>query len=213
MKYQIDEYILDVQIIRKNNKNTYIRLKDSNTIYVTTGFFTTKSYIKSLLDNNQKFLIKAIKKYNNNLEKDNKFYFLGISYNVVFSSNFKKVEIDYDNRNIFASNDRMLNKWLSKYICELYLNRLNYIYNMFEEKIPYPKLRIRNMKTRWGVCNRSNNTVTLNSKLIKYDLKKLDYVIVHELSHFVHFNHSKSFWQEVYKYCPNYKKIRKELNE
>ena len=62
MKYQIDEYILDVQIIRKNNKNTYIRLKDSNTIYVTTGFFTTKSYIKSLLDNNQKFLIKAITK-------------------------------------------------------------------------------------------------------------------------------------------------------
>ena len=145
MKYQIGEYILDVQIIRKNNKNTYIRLKDSNTIYVTTGFFTTKSYIKSLLDNNQKFLIKAIKKYNNNLEKNNQFYFLGISYNVVFSSNFKKVEIDYDNRNIFASNDRMLNKWLSKYICELYLNRLNYIYNMFEEKIPYPKLRIRNI--------------------------------------------------------------------
>ena len=69
------------------------------------------------------------------------------------------------------------------------------------------------MKTRWGVCNRRDNSVTLNSELIKYDLTKLDYVIVHELSHFIHFNHSKSFWNLVEKYSPNYKKIRKDLKE
>ncbi len=68
------------------------------------------------------------------------------------------------------------------------------------------------MKTRWGVCNRASNTVTLNTNLIKYDISKLDYVIIHELSHFIHFNHSKAFWLTVSKYCPNYKIIRKELN-
>ena len=69
------------------------------------------------------------------------------------------------------------------------------------------------MKTRWGVCNRKNITVTLNLELIKYDLNKVDYVIVHELSHFVHFNHSKNFWNTVSKYCPKYKQIKKELKE
>ena len=69
------------------------------------------------------------------------------------------------------------------------------------------------MTTRWGVCNRKNNTVTLNSELMKYSLDKLDYVIIHELSHFVHFNHSSDFWLLVSKYCINYKKVRKELRD
>ncbi len=69
------------------------------------------------------------------------------------------------------------------------------------------------MKTRWGVCNKKDIVITLNSELIRYDISKLDYVIIHELSHFIHFNHSKSFWNLVSKYCPNYKQIKKELKE
>ena len=107
----------------------------------------------------------------------------------------------------------MLDKWLINQMKEIFLKRLNYNYQLFNENIPYPKLKIRNMKTRWGVCNRSNFTVTLNSKLIRYSLEKLDYVIIHELSHFVHFNHSSAFWKIVSKYCPNYKMLRKQLNE
>ena len=66
------------------------------------------------------------------------------------------------------------------------------------------------MKTRWGVCNK-NNSITLNSDLIKYGYEQIDYVIIHELSHFIHFNHSKDFWNLVNKYCKNYKEIRKSL--
>ena len=69
------------------------------------------------------------------------------------------------------------------------------------------------MKTRWGVCNKRDNSVTLNSKLMEFDLEKLDYVIIHELAHFIHFNHSKDFWNLVSKYEPNYKKIRKEMKD
>ena len=76
---------------------------------------------------------------------------------------------------------------------------------------PYPILKIRTMKTRWGVCNRKIKSVTLNFNLIKYDYDCLDYVIVHELSHFVHFDHSKEFWNTVSKYYPNYKIIQKKL--
>ena len=69
------------------------------------------------------------------------------------------------------------------------------------------------MKTRWGVYNRKNHTITLNSRLIEFDTEKIDYVITHELSHIIHFDHSEYFWQLVSKYCPNYKKIRKELKD
>ena len=83
--------------------------------------------------------------------------------------------------------------------------------NKFDENIPYPILKIRTMKTRWGVCNRKVKSVTLNFNLVKYDYYCLDYVIVHELSHFVHFDHSKEFWNTVSKYYPNYKIIQKKL--
>lgn len=87
------------------------------------------------------------------------------------------------------------------------------MYSLFKEKIPYPKLKIRKMTSRWGVCNVKDKTVTLNFELIKRDIKYLDYVIVHELSHFIHPNHSKSFWFLVSKYIPNYKELRKEMRE
>ena len=55
--------------------------------------------------------------------------------------------------------------------------------------------------------------VTLNTELIKYGYEQIDYVIIHELSHFVHFNHSKDFWSLVEKYKKNYKVNRKNLRE
>ena len=81
------------------------------------------------------------------------------------------------------------------------------------EDIPVPNLKIRKMRTRWGVCNTKNHNVTLNYNLYKYDIECLDYVIIHELSHFIFPNHSKNFWQQVSKYCPNYKEIRRKLKD
>lgn len=107
----------------------------------------------------------------------------------------------------------MLDKWYRAKAYEIFKIYLDEAYYVFEEKIPYPKLKIRNMKTRWGVCNRKDNSVTLNLELIKKDKMYLNYVIVHELSHFVHFDHSKAFWSTVEKYCPEYKKVRKSLKE
>ena len=81
---------------------------------------------------------------------------------------------------------------------------------MFND-LPDFKLRIRKMKTRWGVCNKSSMSVTLNTELIHKDVTLIDYVIIHELCHFKYMNHSASFWKEVEKYYPYYKLARKRL--
>ena len=67
------------------------------------------------------------------------------------------------------------------------------------------------MKGKWGVCNITNNIITLNLELIKYDVKYLEYVIYHELCHLKHANHSKDFWNLVEEYVPNYKSLKKEM--
>ena len=205
--YELDDKKLDVIIIKKNNKNTYIRIKNGK-IYVTTNYFATKVYIKKLLDKNKDYLRKMIDNDNGKEELNSNFYYLGNKYDIII---VPSLDIDITDDKIFVKSEDYLNKWLKKQTEIIFKNRLNFIYNLFEEKIPYPNLKIRKMKTRWGVCNRKNNNVTLNSELIKYGYAQIDYVIIHELSHFVHFNHSHDFWLLVSKYCNNYKNIRKSL--
>lgn len=210
MKINIDGIEYDVVIIKKNNKNTYIRLKDNNTIQVTTSYFTTKKSIIKLINDNSDYIRKVTKKINDKKNKENDFYYFGKKYDVIVV-NTKQIE--FDNDKVYVPSINNLEKYVNKNMKEIFLERLDYWYDIFEENIPYPNLKIRKMKTRWGVCNRKSITVTLNSELIKYNIRCLDYVIVHELSHFVHFDHSKDFWKLVSKYYPDYKSIRKELRD
>ncbi len=209
MEYEIDGIKLKVTVEKKNNKNTYIRVKEGNEVVITTNYFTSKKTILKLLEDNKKFIFKNIKRLELKKEKDDKFYFLGKEYNIIYL----KGQTEIINNNIYTENIKSLEKWLNNEIKILFKERLDFMYNLFEEDIPYPSLRIRKMKTRWGVCNKKLKVVTLNSELIRYDITKLDYVIVHELSHFVHFDHSKEFWRLVEKYYPLYKKVRKELKD
>lgn len=209
MTYQIEDTIYDVVIEKKANKNTYIRLKPGNIIYITTSYFTTKKQIKQLLIENHSALIRMHQKVKRKLEKEEKFYYLGKVYDIIIVPTIKKIEVI--EHNIYTPDQKTLEKWLLKKCRVLFLERLNFYWNQMEEDIPYPKLKLRKMKTRWGVCNKKNTSVTLNTELIHYDICCLDYVVIHELSHFIHFNHSKDFWNLVGKYCNNYKEIRKIL--
>lgn len=210
MKFLIDDKEYEVVIQKKNNKNTYIRVKENLKIYVTTSYFASKLYIYNLLEQNKEYLKKVLTKQEIKNENTS-FKYLGKKYDVIICNIVNKVE--FDENKIYTPSEKELDKYIKKNTLELFKERLDYNYNLFLENIPYPKLKIRTMKTRWGVCNKRDNSVTLNSKLIEYNIEALDYVIIHELSHFVHFNHSKEFWMLVSKYNPNYKQIKKYLKE
>ena len=213
MKYVIDNKVYEVIIIKKRNKNTYIRVKDDMKIYVTTNYLVSKRYVKNLLDDNYNYLVKMINNMCKKNEKKDLFFYLGNSYDIIFVNDLKKVDVDSNNYVIYASDIKQLNKWYNKVVKDTFMERFTYIYNIFDEVNIMPKLKIRKMKSRWGVYNRVKHSVTLNSELIKYNIRCLDYVIVHELSHVIHFDHSKNFWSLVGKYCNNYKTIKKELKE
>ncbi|MEG0825881.1 MAG: SprT family zinc-dependent metalloprotease [Bacilli bacterium] len=208
MNYSIKNNNYEVEIIKKNNKNTYIRVNNDLKIIVTTNYLMPNYKIKTLLDCNTKSLEKMISRQIDKTDFSKNFYYLGKKYDIIIIPTLKKV-IKSDTK-ILVNSLNSLNDWLKKQMGMVFIERLNYIYNLFEETIPFPKLKIRDMKTRWGVCNK-NNSITLNSQLIKYNITEIDYVITHELSHFLYFNHSKYFWNIVEKYCPNYKKNRVNL--
>jgi len=136
---------------------------------------------------------------------------LGKEINIVIIDSLDKTS--FENNTLYVRNKKEIEKWYKEETKKVFLDHLNEVYYRFTEKVPYPSLVIRKMTTRWGVCNKKLKKVTLNSELIYKDTKYLDYVIVHELSHFIHFDHSKLFWKLVGENEPDYKKIRKELQE
>lgn len=208
MYIEIDNNKYEVDIIKKNNKNTYIRVKDGK-IIVTTNYFSSNKEIIKLINDNMSSIRLMIDKDNKRKDKEEKFYYFGLVYDVIYGFN----DIDIVDNKIYVKNKRELDKYINREIVKIFSERLEYYFNMFEEKIPVPNLKIRKMTSRWGVCNTKNHNVTLNYYLSRYDIKCLDYVVVHELSHFIHPNHSKNFWNLVSKYCPNYKECRRMLKE
>jgi Predicted metal-dependent hydrolase len=72
------------------------------------------------------------------------------------------------------------------------------------------KISVKKMRSRWGSCSGQGN-VSINLLLGKLPEELLEYVVIHELCHLVHHNHSKSFWSLVGKYAPEYKSRKREL--
>lgn len=77
-------------------------------------------------------------------------------------------------------------------------------------KLNYSEIKFRKMKSRWGSCS-SKGVITLNTQLIKIDKELIDYIVVHELAHLTHMNHSKKFHNLVESYIPNHKELNKRL--
>lgn len=78
--------------------------------------------------------------------------------------------------------------------------------------LQFNKLRITSAKTRRGSCSSKKN-LNFSFRLMKYSKEVIDYVIIHELSHLKHMNHSKNFWKEVETMMPDYKKYEMELKK
>jgi predicted metal-dependent hydrolase len=83
---------------------------------------------------------------------------------------------------------------------------------MRELSLPYPELRIRKMRSRWGSCSRKAE-ITLNLELIRMPTECIDYVITHELCHLVEFNHSPRFYELQAHFLPDWKERRRQLED
>ena len=210
MKIELNNTEIELVIVRKKIKNIYFRVKEDLRLYVTVHPLVTQKEIIKLIEDNNASIYKMYEKMCQKLKYENDFYFLGDKYDIIIDENIKRVEIVGDK--IYTPNQVALDKFITTETLKLFSKRVEQILVQFPD-VPKFQLKIRSMKSRWGVCNRGNNTITLNKELIRKDVSLLDYVIIHELCHFKHPNHSSAFWHEVAKFYPNYKLARKQLKE
>lgn len=93
---------------------------------------------------------------------------------------------------------------------KVFKDRVEYFATKYGFK--YNKIKLSSAKTRWGSCS-NNKNINLNWKLIFAPDDVIDYVIIHELMHLKHFNHSKKYWSELSKLVSDYKNSKKWLKE
>lgn len=209
MNIKINNKIYNVEIIYKNNKNMYLRIKDDLKIVVTAPLKISEKKIQKFVESNIDYISKVIIQKEEVLaKKKDKFQYLGKLYDICY----------INERKIFLGEEKALigknvniDNWYKKNAIEVFENYYNFCFQNFKEAKYKPILKIRKMKGKWGVCNITNKTITLNLELIKLNPKYLIYVIYHELCHLKHPNHFKDFWALVEKYVPNYKQIKKEM--
>lgn len=209
MNIKINNKIYNVEIIYKNNKNMYLRIKDDLKIVVTAPLRISEKKIQKFVESNIDYISKVITQKEKVLaKKQDKFQYLGKLYDICY----------INERKIFLGEEKALigknvniDNWYKKNATEVFENYYNSCFQNFKEAKYKPILKIRKMKGKWGVCNITNKTITLNLELIKLNQKYLIYVIYHELCHLKHPNHSKDFWGLVEKYVPDYKQIKKEM--
>lgn len=116
----------------------------------------------------------------------------------------------FANLSHFSSCRKLLLNFL-KELAEIHLKeRLDYLSRLHQ--LDYHSLSFGQHKTQWGSCSREKK-ISLNIQMLFFPLELLDYVLIHELCHTKHMNHSQRFWNLVEKLEPNYKELRKSLRQ
>lgn len=104
-------------------------------------------------------------------------------------------------------------RWYQNQAKALFAARASVLAALHAALLPAPgTVSVRRMKRRWGTCH-SNGAIWLNSELVKKDPELVDYVIIHELCHLVHHNHSKEYYALLGSIIPNFRELRKRLQQ
>lgn len=147
----------------------------------------------------KQYKMKIIPNTTNSIEIKDKYFEINIKEKYI--ENKKYIRKVYD-------------KWLKEYAEQILKDLIvRYQSTLKKYNIKIPKLEIRQMKSRWGSCIPSNNKVIFNLNLIKTPMCCIEYVVLHELSHFKYQNHSKNFYNFITIFMPDWKERKKILDE
>ena len=207
------------QVIKSKRKTLSISINENAQLIVRAPNRISDARIQEFINEKSSWIIKnknLIKLRLQNTEKDqNNLLYLGEYFPI--KKNIKSLKKVSFNGEEFITNlenqsqlSNALKIWYKDKFKELAIPRLNYFVDKYD--LTVNQVRLKRQKTLWGSCS-SRNNINLNFLLIMAPLKVIDYVIIHELVHTIHKNHSDNFWSAVEDIMPNYKDPKNWLKE
>lgn len=216
---------INVIIQRKNIKNMYLRvIPPEGDVKISAPLFVSDDNIIEFVNSKMDWIL-AKKSQIENMEyipdlkyvNGEKHLLWGKEYTLQLIANNIKTAFVKDDTIYLPVSKRSKMKNRQKTLEDFYRRELqkeiDNIYDKCTAKVGEKPadIKIRKMKN-WGNCKK-NKVITLNLNLAKKPKICLEYVFIHELCHLIEFNHSKKFKKLMDEYCPNWKKIKKILNE
>jgi len=207
-------------IFSKKRKSISIQVHET-IIMVRSTFWISKRDLKTFILKNQNWINKKILeqklkiKTQYNFIHNETFSLMGKDFNLKLDESLNNSPYILDNL-IIASNNQVTTKKFGTVKEQLEYLFKEIAYNHLYERTQYysklilvkpRRISIKNYKSRWGSCS-SKGEIFYNWKIIMGPEKIIDYLIVHELCHMKHFNHSKQFWSKVQEYISDYKDRR-----
>lgn len=182
----------EADIKRRKCKYLRIKVKDAR-VQVIAPYGTSLRTINDFVESKREWIEKTVKKQNDLFLRAN-----NISKSIFYQGEIVETEIPVEDA-----------------YKRFYFPKLNYLSERIEELsvqygFNFKRLRFSNARTLWGTCDRYNN-IRLNWRLLALPSELCDYVMVHELVHTIHHNHSPSFLKELEKFLPDCKKRKREL--
>lgn len=212
---------LNYEIKRSYRKSIGLYVKDGQ-VEVRAPKYVDDFEIDNYVNNQFEWLVSTIEKEKiRNAERPEiidggEFLFLGNKRTFSFVEGAPSV---YESGNSIvvahrksADIETLVYKWLRKEAEQYISVRVLELAKIMGDSARVTKLGFRKTKTKWGHCT-NQGQLQFNWLIIMAPPEVIEYLIIHELSHLRHMNHSKSFYARVKKYCPDHKKWSKWLDD
>lgn len=210
----IDEIVLDginfkiKHSVRPRMKRLIMRLEKKNELCLSSAKVSKKRLL-DFVHENKEWILHRQRSLKDLFEIGSSFYYLNTSYCVMHHEKALLIEDEKVYINPFKA--KLQSDSFYKERAKQYLpDRVEYW--KVKMDLDFNALGFRLAKKRWGSCNSKRN-ISLNPYMMKLSYKMIDYIIVHELSHLVHLNHSREFYQCVEEYIPDYIHIEKDIKK
>lgn len=192
-------------------KNIRISINSSGEVKVSKPWLIPKLIAEQFVKSHQQWIEEKITLIKTK-QSNSHYLYLGILYDIVFTTN--KFSYTFKNNKLYLNgpNKVLALKALEKDLIDISSKLIKQAVKVWSVKMGLScgRITIRDQDSRWGSCSSQKN-LNFSWRLIKAPKEVLDYVVIHELAHLKHMDHSQAFWQLVEQFNSSYREHRRWL--
>lgn len=216
--FALNDQIISINLERKQRKRLVLKVTPEG-VCVSAPLNASNEIIRQFIESNKDWLSRKYKdlmpllRPKNEWTHGGKFLYLGEYVSIECSEGVFSPVLNGKVLKIPSTNDSLkVRDYCVSWLYLMALDILNKRTQFYVSKTQNSFMQIKLSKSTatWGRCS-SKKEIQLNWRLIHLPIKLIDYVIVHELAHLKHLDHSRKFWTEVQRTLPNYEELDKEM--
>ena len=216
---------------RKSVKNLNLRVRKDGSVFVSANEMVPCEEVDKFIHSKASYILKAIDHFREmeQYRPQPKQYVSGESFYIqgrglrlqvsqvereAISSDGVYIFLEVKDANDIERKRSLVTRFLDQQCKMVFSEVMENLYPVVKKYgIEEPSLRIRDMETRWGSCLTKKKIITLNKRLLEAPRNCIEYVVMHELCHLIHPNHSKQFYAFLTMLMPDWKERKNYLDK